>query len=141
MWNDPTYLQNCYLLRQNGFLTQWEVGSTVARGFADLGFEEFIVLPHGKLLSLYTGQASMLKEEEEVHLFFVPTVEELINELSRNNVAVTAMHPVSGGWKVESEKASAEQRKLSHALQELFFVIFNIDRGVAKRSLKVESAS
>lgn len=139
MWHDPIYLQNCYLLRQNGFLSQWEIGSTVARGFADLGFEEFIVLPQGKLLSLYTGQSTALKEGEESHLFFVPSTEELIDELARNGVTISSMHLIEGSWRVETDSGiSAEDRKLPHAIQSLFLSSFNIERPESKRSLKVE---
>lgn len=53
----------------------------MGRGFADLGYEEFLVLPGEKLLSLFTGQVSQLNDENRRFLFPIPSVKQLINHI------------------------------------------------------------
>ena len=52
----------------------------VARGFADLGFEVFLFMPNGKLLSLLTGEQSKISSEDP-HLFRVCFADDLHEEL------------------------------------------------------------
>ena len=49
----------------------FEAGDRIARGFADLGFEEYLLLPSDKLLSLYTSSTSKLHPAHKVHFFKV----------------------------------------------------------------------
>lgn len=73
----PTRLKKCQRLKELGISSHFEVGECLARGFADLGFEQFIVLPASKLLSLLTGSITPLNDSDREHLFLVPDVEQL----------------------------------------------------------------
>lgn len=77
--NDRPYLELCQELSQIGIKPKFDVGETVARGFADLGFEEFCILPGPRLLSLLAGTLTPLPTEEKERFFLVPTAEQLIN--------------------------------------------------------------
>jgi hypothetical protein len=57
---------------------RFEAGDVVARGFADLGFEEFQVLPGINLLSLTAGTVKPLPFEHRDHFFWIPSVDEAV---------------------------------------------------------------
>lgn len=77
MWSSAAYLQRCEKLKAAGIHPTAEPGERVARGFADLGYEEFVVLPSGKLLSLFTGEMTKIGAELDEHFFLVPSFERL----------------------------------------------------------------
>jgi hypothetical protein len=86
---ENTFLQKCEAASRAGFPLYDEVGSLVGRGFADVGYEIFAVLPSGQLLSLLTGQTSrILSEEERAHFFSVPDVDTLIEFLEERACTV-----------------------------------------------------
>jgi hypothetical protein len=68
----------------------------VARGFADLGFEEFQVLPGPRLLSLTAGTASPLPEEHRGHFFWIPSVDEAIELLEKSGAQIGACRREDG---------------------------------------------
>ncbi len=47
----------------------FEPGQRIGRGFADLGFEEFVLQGGNKIASLYTGKVGLLPQEHQ-HFFF-----------------------------------------------------------------------
>ena len=65
------------------FLT--EPGLRISRGYADLGYEEFITQSGSKLLSLYTGKASNIPEGHEKFFFRIYDLDELLNLLNDLN--------------------------------------------------------
>lgn len=67
----------CLQLKELGYPQSFDVGATIGRGFADLGVEEFRVLPGNKLVSLMTGDISTVTEEARDHFFLIPTVDQL----------------------------------------------------------------
>ena len=75
------YLAKCSKLKDSGVTFDFEQGSFIARGFADLGFEEFIVLTSNKILSIYSGKISGLPEEDKKNFFAVPSIELMINKI------------------------------------------------------------
>lgn len=77
MWFSREQFALCNELRVWGLEPRFEPGDIVARGFADLGFEEFQVLPGPRLLSLTAGTASALPEEHRGHFFWIPSVDEV----------------------------------------------------------------
>lgn len=82
MWSSSAYLVQCRELRVRTGVLPIEPGKRIARGFADLGFEEFVILPAHKLLSIFTGSVTPLDEAEvRRHHFWVPSVDELVQEL------------------------------------------------------------
>jgi hypothetical protein len=78
MWFTRQQFALCDQLRHKGLAPRFEPGDLVARGFADLGFEEFQVLPGERLLSLTAGTVSQLPSEHRGHFFWLPSVDEAI---------------------------------------------------------------
>jgi len=78
MWFTREQFELCNELRQWGLQPRFEPGDIVARGFADLGFEEFQVLPGPKLLSLTAGTSTALPSDHTGHFFWIPSIDEAI---------------------------------------------------------------
>lgn len=75
IWSTPQYLLLSHRLRETPLKFEISGGVRVARGFADVGFEEFCVLGDGRMVSLYTGTIHDIDYE---HIFVVPTLEDLL---------------------------------------------------------------
>jgi hypothetical protein len=73
--NSNSFLSLCEKLQLSPSFALHEV---VARGFADVGYESFAVLPGRRLLSLFTGKITPLQEQEAEFFFLVPDVEHLL---------------------------------------------------------------
>jgi hypothetical protein len=78
MWFTKEHFELCNQLRLSGLEPRFEPGDVVARGFADLGFEEFQVLPGPSILSLTAGTAKPLPPDHQHHFFWIPSVDESI---------------------------------------------------------------
>ena len=78
MWFTKDIFALCTTLHERGLEPRFEVGDIVARGFADLGFEEFQVLPGPSLLSLTAGTVKPLPEDHRHHFFWIPSVDETV---------------------------------------------------------------
>jgi hypothetical protein len=78
MWNDDSYLNKVYKLSRSGFFLDFYEGQSVARRYADIGFEEFMVLNNYELVSKLTGTKSSLVTDEKRELFLVPIFEEAV---------------------------------------------------------------
>lgn len=55
-------------------LTSFEVGDDLVRGFADVGYEEFVLLPNNQVCSKLSGVVKSLNDSEVRHFFRVPSV-------------------------------------------------------------------
>jgi hypothetical protein len=66
-------------------------GARCGRGFADLGYEEFLILPPRKLLSLFTGQISELNPEHEKFFFAIPSPDQMVAELDRRGIDIVGL--------------------------------------------------
>lgn len=64
----------------------FEAGDRIARGFADLGFEEYLLLPNEKILSLYTASVVPFPSEHKHHFFKVLSTVQLSNYLIAKNL-------------------------------------------------------
>ena len=117
MWHEPDFLKACETLKQKGRATRFSPGARVARGFADVGFEEFVVLPSGKLMSLFTGTQTELANEHRNFFFEVPGVEELIHELEKAGERIETIEYVNQRhWRVKTTSTLSERRDLHEAL-------------------------
>lgn len=106
-WSNREYLEICNALSQAGLPTSFNEGDQIARGFADLGFEEFIILPDQKLLSLISGTTSALPVEHKKFFCWVPSVDELAIELARRRVEIIRMSWLDQrDWLVEGQSCS-----------------------------------
>jgi len=92
--------------KQWGLAPRFEPGDIVARGFADLGYEEFQVLPSSKILSLTAGSVSALPSEHASHFFWIPSTDEITEILERRGVpCVTCSRVDQREWLVEAQYA------------------------------------
>ena len=117
MWYEPNFLRACEALKQNGRPVKFAPGVRIARGFADVGYEEFVILPNGKLMSLFTGAQTELLDEHRGFFFEIPTVEDLLQELEKAGERIESVEYVEQrNWRVKTTKTSAERRDLHEAL-------------------------
>ncbi len=117
MWNNAEFLKLCESLKAIGRPGQFRSGSRVSRGFADVGFEEFVLLPNGKMMSLFTGAQSDFLEEHRGFFFEVPTIEDFLAELElRGERIVTVEFIDQRMWRVQGSTVMGENRELQHAL-------------------------
>lgn len=99
MVRSPAFLRRAELLQQVGIALAWEPGRAVARGFADLGYEEFVLLTESTLVSTFTGERSTLAPDHRRFFFRVPTFEELVDLLEdRLGVVNELARTVHGEW-------------------------------------------
>ena len=83
MWFTRDQFALCYELKALGLEPRFEPGDLVARGFADLGFEEFQVLPGPRLLSLTAGSVTPLAQDGRAHFFWIPSSDEAVDLIER----------------------------------------------------------
>jgi hypothetical protein len=104
MWFSREQFALCSEAKQWGLEPRFEPGDVVARGFADLGFEEFQVLPSSKLLSLTAGTVSALPTEHTNHFFWIPSVDEIVELLERRGVPCVSCKRIDQrDWFVEAQ--------------------------------------
>lgn len=91
-------------LRTWGLEPRFEPGDIVARGFADLGHEEFQVLPGPKLLSLTAGTTTPVPDGHTQHFFWIPSADECVALLEKRGVACLKCERVDGReWLVQAQ--------------------------------------
>ncbi len=94
----------CQELKTWGVQPRFEVGDVVARGFADLGFEEFQVLPGNKVLSLTAGTVSSLPQDHLHHFFWIPSVDESVDLLEHAGAHCISSERVDQReWRVQAQ--------------------------------------
>lgn len=118
-----------------------EEGMRVGRGFADVGFEEFIVLPGARMLSLLTGEVSLINQVRREHLFEIATSDQLIAEIHQAGFVFQKLEcPEQRGWNgsvVSGEESfSVEGRSLEECLLCLALAVKKIEIPVEVRCLK-----
>lgn len=117
MWSRPSTLRLCQDIQRCGLSPSFSAGERVGRGYADLGVEEFLLLPSGKMLALFSGSKSDFPSGHEQHFFRVWQEAELLDELSRRGVTIDSVQYVGQRrWKVVARNQRGELR----AEQELF---------------------
>lgn len=104
MWFSREQFSTCTELKQWGLEPRFEPGDIVARGFADLGYEEFQVLPSSKLLSLTAATVSALPQEHTNHFFWIPSIDEITELLEKRGVPCVSCRRVDRReWIVEAQ--------------------------------------
>ena len=109
-------------MHQAGFPCAFEQGTTVARGYADLGYEEFVLLSESKLLSLQSGKISELPEAHRHFFFAVPTVDRMVDQINRSGVDFGEMLFVEQrSWQVAlKDNAGVSDVLRATTIEELF---------------------
>ena len=132
MWSEREYLKTCDNVHKLGLRPRFEPGEIVARGFADLGFEEFLILPSKKLLSVMTGNIAELADGDRDRLVFVPGVEQLVEILEERKCFLERIEFVDGvRWvglaRFLEEQISCESKSLKACLMNLVLKSFGKD--------------
>ena len=91
MWSHKKFLEACSKLKEAGHRPQFNQGDVIARGYADLGYEEFLLITDQKMVSLYSGTTSNLPNGHADHFFLVPTHEQMVEEIGRRGGDIVAM--------------------------------------------------
>lgn len=116
MLSSRQYLHQCEELQRLGFEFEAEIGQIIARGFADLGYEEFSVIASDKIVSLYTGQISKLKAEESKFFFLVPTCDELISYITKRNMDIQRLEYIHQRvWRLSAVSCHNNEAKMFEA--------------------------
>ena len=106
LWADRGVLDRCAELKKLGDVFALSPGAHIARGFADVGYEEFCLLPGDRLVSLFTGSITELRDDERGFFFVIPTVDDVTQELDRRGWDVVALEsPDRRGWILRVRKA------------------------------------
>ena len=85
------FLEKCSALKEKGCAFVLEQGMIVCRGFADLGYEEFVMLTNNKICSLYSGKISELPDEDKKHFFAVPDEGMLTDRIVKSGFDIRGM--------------------------------------------------
>lgn len=124
MGMQKSHLALCERLHKAGILSvQFEVGDKIARGFADLGAEEFQVIAQDRIISLFTGHQSDLLDSERRFFFELPDVDRLIEILDQKGVEIFELsRPNQRRWSlgVRTKSHSEIKRFESETLWESF---------------------
>ena len=91
MWSSKEFLGRCEQLKEAGIELQLGPGRRIARGFADLGYEEFYSLSGSKMASIYTGHTSELPPEHQKFFFLVPGFDTLVDEIVRRDFDLVSL--------------------------------------------------
>jgi hypothetical protein len=83
MWFPQAILKQCEQLSRAGYNPEFSQGMRVARGYADLGYEEFVLIKSRTLLSLFNGKTSEMPEGHEKFFFHIPSADELVIEIRK----------------------------------------------------------
>lgn len=114
LWSTPSFIKIAKELHDAGVNFPVGPGIKVARGFADLGAEEFSVLPGKKLVSLFTGEKSSIPDDFEKHFFVIPTVTELIEAFHLYHLVLPLVElSDEGSWIVEGLKVESLEEELA----------------------------
>lgn len=115
MWFSPEQFLVIQQLKDVGLSARFEPGDVVLRGFADLGYEEFQVLPNQRLLSLTAGTISTIDPQHHEHFLWVPSVDEVVEIIEKKGIAINALHRIDGRqWAFELSRQSGSQIQVNH---------------------------
>ncbi|MFO0417661.1 MAG: hypothetical protein ACK5Y6_10255 [Pseudomonadota bacterium] len=111
MWFTRQQFEICNQLRLNGLDPRFETGDLVARGFADLGYEEFQVLPGERLLSLTAGTISPLPTDHRDHFMWLPSIDEAIELIEQNGASLSEIERIDARqWRGTARSAGGDLR-------------------------------
>jgi hypothetical protein len=104
----------CHRLYRLGAFKQFGAGDVIARGFADVGFEEFFILYDGSLLSLTSGDRSNLADSEKHAFFLIPSVDDIIEEMACLGGIIEQIQklPAPLGWRIEISSLAVGMRSV-----------------------------
>lgn len=108
MWSSNAFLKRCEKLKELGLSPDPQTGTRVARGFADLGYEEFYCLNGTKLVSIFTGHPSELSQEHRKFFFSIPSIEGMVDAIAKRGFDVERSEFVNQrSWKFSIRHAES----------------------------------
>ena len=118
-------------------------GMRVGRGFADVGYEEFLVLSGDRLVSLLTGTVSTLDELRREHLFEILTVDRIVSEIHGKGCEVVGIDYLDQRtWRASVKKSdeetlwTEEARSLEECLLKLALAAYQVKVAQEESCLK-----
>ena len=104
------FLEKSYQLFLNGFRAQLDRGSRVARGFADLGFEEFYLTSSDCMVSILSGEQLPFSTADK-DLFPLLSSDELIAEVHRHGVDIQSVDFIEQrNWSIEAMHTGSDRQ-------------------------------
>jgi hypothetical protein len=124
MFCTPALFTLCNELQAWGIHPTFEVGQMVARGFADVGSEEFLVLPGEKLLSLTAGTIKPLPEDHREFFYWIPSEDECAKQIDLLGIAkISVSRELARKWvvtcEVEGETVETSDKFLQMAMVQM----------------------
>ena len=131
MLSTPDFLDSCYLLWKAGFKYELKPGNRIARGFADIGSEEYSVINQHQAVSLLTGKVIELDEFYLNYYFFVPTVDQCVAEVYQRGFDIKTCEFINQRtWTIcltkDQEVITSESRSLSSCLVDLLKKVMKV---------------
>ena len=133
LWSDKAKLQACEKLKLAGIKFPMVPGTQVARGFADLGYEEFIIIAEGQIVSLLTGVRGEIPAEHARHFFVIPDIDQICEAFAVRGWALERADFIEQRyWRIRARSRAdalheVEDRSLSVALVLLLLKIHSIE--------------
>jgi hypothetical protein len=116
MWFDPRLLELAESLKAAGRSTSFRPGARLARGFADVGFEEFVILPNLKMMSLFTGAQTEVVADHQNFFFEIPSLDDVLRELEERGEPVVEVEFKGGReWLLRTPHLSGKAGDLHYA--------------------------
>ena len=124
MWYTREHFEVAREVQVWGLTPRFEPGDIVARGFADLGYEEFQVLPGPKLLSLTAGTVTGVPADDTHHFFWIPSVDESLQLVEKQGAEQLSCARIDGReWRIS---CSARGRQLSASARDMHLAALKI---------------
>ena len=106
-------------LKELGLPLIREPGERISRGYADLGYEEFLLISEQRMVSLFSGQVSTLPVDHERFFFAVPTVDQMLREVERRGAEIGSIENRDGrSWVVHAILQAQELRSVGVSMEE-----------------------
>lgn len=119
MYSSASYLALCQKLKEAGLVCTFDGGERLGRGYADLGTEEFLLLPSKKLLSLMSGKVTEFPAGHEHFFFSIPTNDELVLALrASGNQIESLVYKDQRDWVLRCGVAQSAFEVSARSLQE-----------------------
>jgi hypothetical protein len=122
MWLSNALLKKFQTIKELGLDLPRAAGTQVGRGFADLGFEQFLLTSETAMVSLFNGATSQLPPGHEKFFFWIPSIDELTQRIIESSWTIDSLAHLDGRkWvlKLRSEKGVVVE-SIHRDLYELF---------------------
>jgi len=139
MWYTREHFEVAREVQVWGLAPRFEPGDIVARGFADLGYEEFQVLPGPKLLSLTAGTVTGVPADDAHHFFWIPSVDESLQLVEKQGAEHLSCVRVDGHeWRFS---CSARGQELSVSARDMHVAALKILLAVYQHGFRAQEAA